>query len=120
MFGYTLMLAGVTRILEVCYFAPSFASDATSDNNSEHTLADTAGPRTVLTGKAAAARSFRYLPPFVRTLLQTTCFQTLKVIRYEAFDCCRVSLDWLALCAVFDPLLLVCYSCQQRTRNYSS
>jgi len=67
MFGHTLMLAGVTRILEVCYFAPSFASDATSDNNSEHTLADTAGPRTMLTGKAAAARSFRYLPPFLLT-----------------------------------------------------
>ena len=83
-FGYTLMLAGVTRIIEVCYFAPSFAvaGDATtSDGASEHTLAGDAGMSggaggRVLTGSAAAARSFRYLPPFVSGLpvsLGTRC-----------------------------------------------
>jgi len=66
MFGHTLMLAGFTRILEVCFFSPSYASDTSSDDNtSEHTLSESVSPRTALTGKAAAARSFRYLTPFV-------------------------------------------------------
>lgn len=66
MFGHTLMLAGFTRILEVCFFSPSYASNTSEDDNtSEHTLSESAPPRTALTGKAAAARSFRYLTPFV-------------------------------------------------------
>ena len=69
MFGHTLMLAGLTRILEVCFFAPSFAADAADDDNrSEHTLADGA-PTRPLSAKAAASRSFRFLPPFVRAFL---------------------------------------------------
>jgi hypothetical protein len=66
MFGHTLMLAGFTRILEVCFFVPSYANEISNDDNtSEHTLAEGVNPWTALTGKAAAARSFRYLTPFV-------------------------------------------------------
>ena len=60
------MLAGFTRILEVCFFVPSYTSEISDDDNtSEHTLAEGVNPRSALTGKAAAARSFRYLTPFV-------------------------------------------------------
>jgi hypothetical protein len=66
MFGHTLMLVGFTRILEVCFFTPSYASETSADDNtSEHTLAEGVHPRIALTGKAAAARSFRFLTPFV-------------------------------------------------------
>ena len=66
MFGHTLMLAGFTRILEVCFFVPSCTNEISNDDDtSEHTLAEGVNPRTALTGKAAAARSFRYLTPFV-------------------------------------------------------
>ncbi|KAJ3514156.1 hypothetical protein NLJ89_g2530 [Agrocybe chaxingu] len=68
MFGHTLMLAGVTRTLEVCYFAPSYASDHTDDDTtSEHTLADGTNARNTSSVKAAASRSFRYLTPFLLT-----------------------------------------------------
>jgi len=61
-FGYTLMLAGLTRLIEVCFIAPSFtpAADGVDDDGSNHTLADGA--------EAAAAprgRAFRHLPPFL-------------------------------------------------------
>ncbi|THH22127.1 hypothetical protein EUX98_g8244 [Antrodiella citrinella] len=42
-FGKTLMLAGVARIIEVCFIVPKFTPETSSiadDNNSEHTLAD--------------------------------------------------------------------------------
>ncbi|KAH8093242.1 hypothetical protein BXZ70DRAFT_949591 [Cristinia sonorae] len=60
-FGYTLMLAGVTRIVEVSFIAPKFTPESsTEDNNSEHTLADASSA----TG-ANAVKTFRHLPPFL-------------------------------------------------------
>ncbi|KAG6909381.1 hypothetical protein DXG01_000824 [Tephrocybe rancida] len=67
------MLAGFTRIIEICFFAPKYSPEATDDDNtSDHTLAersprfpptsDTSSPEV---GKAAASRAFRHLPPFV-------------------------------------------------------
>ncbi|KAJ3914852.1 hypothetical protein F5877DRAFT_49692 [Lentinula edodes] len=62
LFGYTLGLAGVTRIIEICFFVPTFANSGVGgsafvpdDSNSDHTLADAS-----LTGKV-----FRHLPPFL-------------------------------------------------------
>ncbi|KAJ7725246.1 hypothetical protein B0H14DRAFT_3002964 [Mycena olivaceomarginata] len=42
MFGYTVMLAGLTRIMEVCFFsAPTKAADIVDDDDtSDHTLAE--------------------------------------------------------------------------------
>jgi len=63
-FGYTLMLAGLARILEVCFFAPSYSSEGPLDvsSQSEHsTLADSY----LSSGKVAAARAFRHLPPLL-------------------------------------------------------
>ncbi|KAI0954682.1 hypothetical protein AcW1_006493 [Taiwanofungus camphoratus] len=70
-FGYTLILAGLARIVEVCFIAPKFAPlDASpacdGDSHSDHTLADTgkdeagSGARTEIVGRA-----FRHLPPFL-------------------------------------------------------
>jgi len=62
-FGYTLMLAGLTRLIEVCFIAPSYAPmDGVEDDRSDHTLADGAGPEAFPKGRA-----FRHLPPFVST-----------------------------------------------------
>lgn len=59
MFGRTLILAGLTRIIEVCYFVPSYT--AVQDYASENTLAD-GGSKNL---KYAAARSWGHLTPFV-------------------------------------------------------
>ncbi|GLB41596.1 putative protein of unknown function (Ytp1) [Lyophyllum shimeji] len=71
-FGYTLMLAGFARIIEICFFVPNFMPDAADDDNtSDHTLAERS-PRfqtrpdiSSESGKAAASRAFRHLPPFL-------------------------------------------------------
>lgn len=66
-FGYTLMSAGLARIIEVSFIVPKFApldGPATDgDNHSEHTLADSG--KEDGTGIAGAAKTFRHLPPFV-------------------------------------------------------
>ncbi|KAH9169467.1 hypothetical protein EDB89DRAFT_1985193 [Lactarius sanguifluus] len=62
-FGYTLMLAGLTRLAEVCFVAPSYTpADGVEDDRSEHTLADGAGAES---GAASKGRPFRHLPPFL-------------------------------------------------------
>jgi hypothetical protein len=66
-FGHTLMLAGLARIIEICFIPTTEVSDG--DSYSEHTLTDTglsAGyTGNADNGKAAAARAFRHLPPFL-------------------------------------------------------
>src|ERR1700678_2399836 len=65
------MLAGLTRILEICFFMPSYSSEGPADisSQSEHTLADGYSS----SGKVAASRSFCHLPPFVsKTLFHNT------------------------------------------------
>ncbi|KAJ7614655.1 hypothetical protein DFH06DRAFT_1240565 [Mycena polygramma] len=76
-FGITLMLAGVTRIMEVCFFSAPSKSSAEAvddDNTSDHTLAEPS-PRfpsasryvhpDVDSGKIAAGNAFRHLPAFL-------------------------------------------------------
>ncbi|KDR80788.1 hypothetical protein GALMADRAFT_135897 [Galerina marginata CBS 339.88] len=91
MFGHTLMLAGVTRIIEVCYFVPAFGPDGSDDDShSEHTLADGTSPRNFLTTKAIAARSFRYLTPFLLTsaglLFMSATDEELKYVHDNEMD----------------------------------
>ena len=64
-FGHTLMLAGLTRIIEICFFAPSYSPEVPLDdsNQSVHTLGESYSS----SGKVAASRAFRHLPPFVST-----------------------------------------------------
>lgn len=60
-FGYTLMLAGLTRLIEVCFIVPSYAPmDGVEDDRSDHTLADGTGPEAFPKGRA-----FRHMPPFL-------------------------------------------------------
>lgn len=68
LFGYTLMLAGVTRMIEVCFVAPSYAPVSAGDGmeddrSSDHTLAENSA------GVAPKGRAFRHLPPFVSTVV---------------------------------------------------
>jgi len=70
-FGRTLMLAGLTRIIEVCFVGPNdVVPDVYADDHSEHTLADNM-PRydrsflPVSNWRSPSARAFRHLPPFL-------------------------------------------------------
>ncbi|KAF9006199.1 hypothetical protein BDQ17DRAFT_1399114 [Cyathus striatus] len=67
LFGNTLMLAGLTRIIEICFFVPRFSPEvADDDGRSEHTLADGVAPQqSGSSTKAAASRVFRHLTPFL-------------------------------------------------------
>ncbi|KAI0315053.1 hypothetical protein OF83DRAFT_1062795, partial [Amylostereum chailletii] len=62
MFGWTLMLAGVTRIVEVCFVMPKYqpvgSVERVADDQSEDTLMDGSE-------SASAGKTFRYLPPFM-------------------------------------------------------
>ncbi|KAG5654001.1 hypothetical protein H0H81_008583 [Sphagnurus paluster] len=72
-FGHTLMLAGFARIVEICFFAPKyFPESGDDDSTSDHTLAErsprfppAAESSSTESGKAAASRAFRHLPPFL-------------------------------------------------------
>jgi hypothetical protein len=66
-FGYTLMFAGVTRIIEICFVASDGQGDGQEDSQSDHTLADLphGGGLPPNGGKMAAGKAFRHLPPFV-------------------------------------------------------
>ena len=82
MVGYTLMLAGVTRIIEVSFIVPKFLPlepGAADDSNSEHTLADAPSS----TPLWQAAKSFRHLPPFV-----SFSFPAIRVLTSEADVLC--------------------------------
>lgn len=67
MFGYTLMLAGLARIIDICFITAS-SSTGFDDNESEHTLTSPMNAHGEAKSKAKAARAFRHLHPFVRVL----------------------------------------------------
>ncbi|OAX33224.1 hypothetical protein K503DRAFT_749005 [Rhizopogon vinicolor AM-OR11-026] len=67
MFGYSLMLAGLSRIIEICFIplpSPRSVAPPLNDNDSEHTLAPPP-EETPDARKANATRAFRHLPPFL-------------------------------------------------------
>lgn len=72
MFGYSLMLAGFARIIEVCFIPPTSSplseTPPLDDNDSEHTLTHPAPKDAGIATKINAARAFRHLPPFVSTI----------------------------------------------------
>ena len=68
MFGYTLMLAGLTRIIDICFIPTSSSAGSLDDNESEHTLTSGINTHGESRSKAKAARAFRHLPPFVRAV----------------------------------------------------
>ncbi|RPD58978.1 hypothetical protein L226DRAFT_465771 [Lentinus tigrinus ALCF2SS1-7] len=63
-FGYTLMSAGLTRIIEVCFVAPKYTQDVTDgDTHSEHTLDASRDESSA--SSHSPMRAFRHLPPFL-------------------------------------------------------
>ena len=60
-FGHTLMLAGFTRIIEICFVPTKTAAETSDgDSHSDHTLVESGSG-----DKAVSTRAFRHLPPFV-------------------------------------------------------
>ena len=60
-FGYTLAVAGITRIIEVCFIAHKDTTPSPWGDD-----ADDAAPReTPTSGGVSPLRAFRHLPPFV-------------------------------------------------------
>jgi hypothetical protein len=74
MFGYALMLAGLARIIEVCFIVPRFTPIEVDDGGSEHTLAGEV---------QSPGRAFRHLPAFVRGVVFVSVF-----IRTDVFSIC--------------------------------
>lgn len=68
MFGYALMLAGLTRMIEICYYVPKYTQEGSfgdeMDSSSEHTLGD-GYPGVPSSGKNVSGKVFRHLPPYV-------------------------------------------------------
>ena len=70
-FGHTLMMAGLARIIEICFVPTRYSPDISvsdHDSQSEHTLGSGSGD--VGGGgadnmKMNAARAFRHIPPLV-------------------------------------------------------
>ncbi|EGO22606.1 hypothetical protein SERLADRAFT_473665 [Serpula lacrymans var. lacrymans S7.9] len=90
-FGCTLMLAGFSRIVEIC-FVPSKYSDASNrDDQSDNTLAEsTPGYSSSDDGKMAAARAFRHLPPILLVasgiLLMSATDEALDYVHVNGMD----------------------------------
>lgn len=66
------MLAGLARLVEVCFVVPKFLPlgtiEGVEDDQSEHTLADST-THTTREDNTPKGVAFRHLPPFVRPLL---------------------------------------------------
>jgi hypothetical protein len=60
-FGYTLAVAGITRIIEVCFIAHKDTTPSPWGDDADETV-----PRGTPTSSGVSPlRAFRYLPPFV-------------------------------------------------------
>ena len=96
MFGYTLMTAGLTRIIEICFFpSPStfqpvgmVVSTTDDDINSDHTLQDER-PALQHSKKDKTIWSFRHLPPLVRIII----FEVVSLAYSHVVTC----LSWVGV-----------------------
>jgi hypothetical protein len=93
MFGRTLMLAGLTRIIEVCYFVPSYATLGdlvAADDTSEDTLADGPISRNILSSRSAGAKAWQHLPPFLLVasglLFMSATDEQLQFVHRQGMD----------------------------------
>lgn len=119
MFGRTLMLAAITRIVEVCYFVPSYATLVDPDDISEDTLADGIPPSRGMSSRSAGAKAWQHLPPFV-SLIHCTFICRLPLIYTsclshpgEFHDTYRTPFDAQQSRADY-------FSCRQPMNNYNS
>ncbi|EGO22574.1 hypothetical protein SERLADRAFT_350605, partial [Serpula lacrymans var. lacrymans S7.9] len=87
-FEYTLMLAGLTRIVKICFCTPGYSP---SDN-----------------GKMAAARAFRHLPPFVspKILFMSATNEELNYVHNSDMDHITYLLTMFSLAFTLYTLIL--------------
>ncbi|EJC98147.1 uncharacterized protein FOMMEDRAFT_130141 [Fomitiporia mediterranea MF3/22] len=64
-FGAVLMLAGLTRIIEVCFVAPRYEKDVPLSSDSDRQSDRTLGPGAPEQPRLSIAHAFRHLPPFL-------------------------------------------------------
>ncbi|TFK29592.1 hypothetical protein FA15DRAFT_663737 [Coprinopsis marcescibilis] len=130
-FGRALMLAGLTRIIEVCYFAPRFkplgpnsgagattpheAIPSGDDGASDRTLAE--GPagssrEDEKTSRSAASVAFRHLPPFLMIVSGITFMsatnEELTFVHAEGVDHVTYLLIMFTLAFVLYLLIVSC------------
>ncbi|KAF8840401.1 hypothetical protein BDN67DRAFT_968591 [Paxillus ammoniavirescens] len=91
MFGYTLMLAGVARIVDVCFITTTSSTTGSSSvNDSEHTLAATLADHRESRSKTKAVSAFRHLPPFLLVtsglLFMSATDEELDVVHDSGMD----------------------------------
>jgi hypothetical protein len=112
-FGHTLMLAGLTRIIEIC-FIPTTEASTDGDSHSEHTLADSGLSSRYVgnadNGKAAAARAFRHLPPFLLVaagmLFISATDEELQFVHEEGMDHVTYLLIMFSIAFILYTLIL--------------
>ncbi|EPT01106.1 hypothetical protein FOMPIDRAFT_1121044 [Fomitopsis schrenkii] len=87
-FGYTLMIAALARIIEVCFIVPKYAPLEEGDAHSEHTLAE--GSKDEGSVTATAGRAFRHLPSFflicAGILFMSATDEELEFVHDEGMD----------------------------------
>ncbi|KAG8221103.1 hypothetical protein J3R82DRAFT_2626 [Butyriboletus roseoflavus] len=107
MFGYTLMLAGLARIIDICFITTSSSAGSLDGNESEHTFASGTNAHGELRSKAKAARAFRHLPPFVRVpplgrlLFMSATDEELEVVHDMEMDHVTYVLGMYSLAFLF-------------------
>ena len=77
-FGRTLMMAGLTRIIEICFVPTRYSPDISDhDSQSEHTLGSGSGDvggSAADNTKMSASRAFRHLTPLVCFIFGSSYF----------------------------------------------
>ncbi|KAH8114554.1 hypothetical protein DFH11DRAFT_228665 [Phellopilus nigrolimitatus] len=113
MFGNVLMLAGLARIIEVCFVAPSYERDvpaADSDRHSERTLAPS-GPSISENPRLAIVQAFRHLPPFLLIaaglLFMSATDEELDYVHENEMDHVTYVLIMLRYCPSFSVMCLI-------------
>ncbi|KAG2364649.1 hypothetical protein BDR07DRAFT_1607986 [Suillus spraguei] len=114
MFGYSLMLAGFARVLEVCFIpllsSPLSETPLSDDNDSEHTLAPSAPKYAGVVTKTNATRAFRHLPPFLlvasRLLFMSATDEELEAVDKEGMDHVTYVLSMYSIAFLFYLLTL--------------
>ncbi|KAF7971184.1 hypothetical protein HWV62_21856 [Athelia sp. TMB] len=115
-FGHTLILAGFTRIIEICFVpSPKALADVEGDTSSEHTLNDSpSGPvdsAIAETPKMMAARAFRHLPPFLLVaaglLFMSGTDEELQYVHSQGMDHVTYLLIMFSIAFILYTLILL-------------
>ncbi|KAG9313187.1 hypothetical protein JVU11DRAFT_6644 [Chiua virens] len=124
MFGYTLMLAGLARIVDICFITTSSTAGPLGDNRSEHTLTSGTNAHDETSPKVQVARAFRHLPPFLLVasglLFMSATDEELNVVHGKGMDHVTYVLGMYSfafLLYIFTLFLLNLYATSGRNAN---